>query len=223
MAVRDDFTAGEVLAAADLNDTFAEKVPFAYGTATPTTTVEGFVWYDENNTPPTPKFWDGSAFQSVGGLSFVSDINATAVGSLNINNIFTSSFTNYRIWVSVNLGTSAQLRLRTRAAGSDITTSDYHSSYLQYRTDTDGTIFSRINGGTRAETAATSGILRGFLDFSFPISATGSFAGQIVDSGTNYPALWGCRLPATAADGISLIASTGTATFRVLVYGYQGF
>jgi hypothetical protein len=26
MAVRNDFTAGEVLAAADLNDTFAEKV-----------------------------------------------------------------------------------------------------------------------------------------------------------------------------------------------------
>jgi hypothetical protein len=63
MAVRDDFTAGEVLAAADLNDTFASKPPFAYGTATPSTTVEGFIFYDENDTPPTPKFWDGSAFQ----------------------------------------------------------------------------------------------------------------------------------------------------------------
>jgi hypothetical protein len=67
MAVRDDFTAGEVLAAADLNDTFASKPPFAYGTATPSTTVEGFIWYDENDTPPSPKFWDGSAFQAIGG------------------------------------------------------------------------------------------------------------------------------------------------------------
>ena len=67
MAVRDDFTAGEVLAAADLNDTFASKPPFAYGTATPSTTVEGFIWYDENDTPPAPKFWDGSAFETFGG------------------------------------------------------------------------------------------------------------------------------------------------------------
>jgi len=67
MAIRNDFTAGEVLAAADLNDTFGSRVPFAYGTATPTTTTDGFIFYDENLTPPAPKFWDGSAFQSFGG------------------------------------------------------------------------------------------------------------------------------------------------------------
>jgi hypothetical protein len=62
MAVRNDFTAGEVLAAADLNDTFGSRVPFAYGTATPTTTVSGFLWYDTNFTPPVGKVWNGSAF-----------------------------------------------------------------------------------------------------------------------------------------------------------------
>ena len=80
MAVRDDFTAGEVLAAADLNDTFASKPPFAYGTAEPSTTVEGFIWYDENNTPPAPKFWDGAAFQAIGGgkvLQIVRAMDAT--------------------------------------------------------------------------------------------------------------------------------------------------
>jgi len=65
MAVRDDFSAGEVLAAADLNDTFAAKLPYSYGTATPTTSEDGFLWYDENDTPPTPKFWDGAAFQAL--------------------------------------------------------------------------------------------------------------------------------------------------------------
>jgi hypothetical protein len=77
MAVRDDFTAGEVLAAADLNDTFASKPPFAYGTATPSTTVEGFIWYDENDTPPAPKFWDGSAFQALGGGKVLQVVRAT--------------------------------------------------------------------------------------------------------------------------------------------------
>jgi hypothetical protein len=62
MAVRNDFAPGEVLAAADLNDTFASRVPFAFGTATPTTTTAGFLWYDTNFTPPVGKVWDGSAF-----------------------------------------------------------------------------------------------------------------------------------------------------------------
>jgi hypothetical protein len=77
MAVRNDFTAGEVLAAADLNDTFGSRVPFAYGTATPTTTVEGFIWYDENDTPPAPKFWDGSAFETFGGGKVLQVVRAT--------------------------------------------------------------------------------------------------------------------------------------------------
>jgi hypothetical protein len=77
MAVRDDFTAGEVLAAADLNDTFASKPPFAYGTATPSTTVEGFIWYDENDTPPAPKFWDWSAFETFGGGKVLQVVRAT--------------------------------------------------------------------------------------------------------------------------------------------------
>jgi hypothetical protein len=67
MAVRDDFAPGEVLAAADLNDTFASKLPYSYGTATPTTTDSGFLWYDSNSTPAATKFWDGSAFVPFGG------------------------------------------------------------------------------------------------------------------------------------------------------------
>jgi hypothetical protein len=60
-----------------LNSALAEKVPFAYGTATPTTTVEGFVWYDENDTPPTPKFWDGAAFQALTSGKILQIVRAT--------------------------------------------------------------------------------------------------------------------------------------------------
>jgi hypothetical protein len=45
------------------------KLPYAFGTATPTTTESGFLWYDSTGAPskPTPKFWDGSAFVPLGG------------------------------------------------------------------------------------------------------------------------------------------------------------
>lgn len=77
MAVRDDFAPGEVLAAADLNDTFASKLPYSFGTATPSTSVDGFLWYDENDTPPTPKFWDGAAFQSLTSGKILQVVRAT--------------------------------------------------------------------------------------------------------------------------------------------------
>jgi len=50
-----------------LGDTLASKLPYAFGTATPTATDEGFLWYDSNSTPASTKFWDGSAFVPFGG------------------------------------------------------------------------------------------------------------------------------------------------------------
>jgi hypothetical protein len=77
MAVRDDFAPGEVLAAADLNDTFGSKLPYAFGTATPTTTESGFLWYDSNSTPAAPKFWTGSAFQALTSGKILQVVRAT--------------------------------------------------------------------------------------------------------------------------------------------------
>jgi hypothetical protein len=77
MAVRDDFAPGEVLASADLNDTFASKLPYSFGTATPSTTDSGFLWYDSNSTPAAPKFWDGAAFQALTSGKILQVVRAT--------------------------------------------------------------------------------------------------------------------------------------------------
>ena len=71
------WNAGEVLTAADLNSEFASKLPYSYGTATPSTSVDGFLWYDENYTPPTPKFWDGAAFQALTSGKILQIVRAT--------------------------------------------------------------------------------------------------------------------------------------------------
>jgi hypothetical protein len=51
----------------DVNDALGSKLPFSFGTATPTTTTSGFLWYDSNSTPAATKFWNGSAFVPFGG------------------------------------------------------------------------------------------------------------------------------------------------------------
>jgi hypothetical protein len=113
MAVRDDFTAGEVLAAADLNDTFASKPPFAYGTATPSTTVEGFIWYDENDTPPAPKFWDGSAFETFGGGKVLQVVRATDSTLRNTTSTSYVDITGVSVTITPTKNTSAILLILT--------------------------------------------------------------------------------------------------------------
>jgi hypothetical protein len=78
----------------DVNDALGSKVPFAYGTATPSTTVEGFVWYDENDSPPTPKFWDGSDFVPFPSGPGDAVITGTT-GSPNVNTTDDPGFTIY--------------------------------------------------------------------------------------------------------------------------------
>jgi len=62
---------------ANLTSDLASKLPYSYGTATPSTSVDGFLWYDENDTPPTPKFWDGAAFQALTSGKILQIVRAT--------------------------------------------------------------------------------------------------------------------------------------------------
>jgi hypothetical protein len=128
MAVRDDFTAGEVLAAADLNDTFASKLPYSFGTATPSSPGDGELWVDTSGSPnkPSVKFYDGAAFQPVAGLTLITTETFSAVSSVSINGCFTADYANYRIVVNGGIGsTSGDVTMRYRASGSDASGSDY--------------------------------------------------------------------------------------------------
>jgi hypothetical protein len=130
MAVRDDFTAGEVLAAADLNDTFASKPPFAYGTATPSTTVEGFIFYDENVTPPAPKFWDGSAFQSFGGGKILQVVRATDVTQRTTTSTSLVDVTGMSVTITPQKNDSAVIVMATfRSDGTNASADNILSIY----------------------------------------------------------------------------------------------
>ena len=79
MAIRTDFTAGEVLAAADLNDTFGVKPNYLRQTATPTGAFK-VIWEDTNTTPSTLKIWNGSAWVTFSGAGNA-DFSDAATGT----------------------------------------------------------------------------------------------------------------------------------------------
>jgi hypothetical protein len=229
MAIRDDFTAGEVLAAADLNDTFAEKIPYAYGTATPTTTVEGFIWYDENSTPPEPKFWDGAAFQAVsapGGLVHIATESFSAVSSVSVNGCFTSTYENYKIVISsLTASTASGFRMRMRVAGSDNSAASYNTL---------GRVTASLSSGDYNVSAATyfefGGLNSGFayattMELQSPQLAQNTNAGFNHAGRNSVPdgqCVFGgmAHYVSTAFDGFSLFPNTGTITGTIRIYGY---
>jgi hypothetical protein len=232
MAIRDDFTAGEVLAAADLNDTFASKPPFAYGTATPTTTVEGFIWYDENDTPPAPKFWDGAAFQAISapsGLVHIATESFSAVSSVSLNGCFTSTYDNYKIVYQLTTSVDANVLFRFRVAGVDASGANYvaQSSILATGSwtslqstgnDTDFLISVTDPAGTpESHGDLTIGQPHDSVDSIVYGVTFGAKTG--VTSGA--PIVQGGKLDnGTSYDGFTLFPNTGTMTGTLRVYGY---
>ena len=231
MAVRDDFTAGEVLAAADLNDTFGSRVPFSYGTATPTTTVDGFVWFDENSTPPEPKFWDGAAFQAVsapGGLVHIATESFSAVSAVSINSCFSSAYQNYLIVIGpMTASTATRISFRMRASGTDSTAGYYYSFFgptTWANSAVAGSVSSNgnnaITGLVANATVRASSIVEFVGPFdSLPTIFTEKSLDTRTDSGTVF-AGGGFHNVTTSYDGFTVFPATGTITGTVRVYGY---
>jgi len=61
----------------ELSTALASKLPYSYGTATPTTSDDGFLWYDSNSSPAEVKFWDGAAFQTLTSGKILQIVRAT--------------------------------------------------------------------------------------------------------------------------------------------------
>jgi hypothetical protein len=233
-----------VLAAADLNDTFASKPPFAYGTATPSTTVEGFIWYDENDTPPTAKFWDESAFENIAapvtapGLVLVSptsiansggsasatggEVTFSGVTSISLNGVFTSDYENYLIVLRALGSVEYTGRARLRAGGTDNTTANSYVLQFVRGITTTASAANNINNlwDFIFYGDATAGVAK-FEIYRPNIAATTFFTGTFFARTDVTATVGGYHTQATAYDGITFFPSTGNITGTVRVYGLK--
>jgi hypothetical protein len=172
MAIRDDFTAGEVLAAADLNDTFASKVPYAYGTATPSTTVDGFVWFDENSTPPAPKFWDGAAFQGIGGGKILQVVRATDTTNRSTTSTSYVDVTGMSVTITPQKSTSAIIILSSFNHFTQSTLDTLNFGYYQIVDSSNNVIGGQTDHTNGVENFTGSGNRRTFSALTLVSYAT---------------------------------------------------
>jgi hypothetical protein len=116
------FTAGEVLAAADVNSFLMDQTVMSFagtaarGSAIPTP-VEGMYTHLEDTD--RLQFWNGSSWATPFGLTLISNTTVTATPAVIIDNIFTSEYQNYRINIKFTASTSS-MNMEPRASGTTV-------------------------------------------------------------------------------------------------------
>ena len=165
------------------------------------------------------------------GLVKINTTTFSAVSSQSVNNVFSSTYDNYKIILNIDStsSTSYDLVLRLRVGGSDLSTTVY----------TYGGIFAKA-GNTSQVDYATSGsgwniggdsaIGQGaqfFVEIGNPFRTTGKHTAYWqsfgVAGGQNAAATYGAQVAAgTSYTGFSLVERFGgTITGSVSVYGYN--
>jgi hypothetical protein len=235
---RKTFTAGEVLAAADVNTFLMDQSVMTFaGTAARGsaigTATEGMLTYLEDTD--AFEYWDGSAFTGLikSGLDLVNSTTFSAVASQSLNDVFTSEYQNYKILLNVDsvTGTNVQMSLRLRAAGTDASV-NYRSSRIflsaattvtggQNPVGTDEFLVSGAN-------YSTGGIITSELTLFNPQQAkntgyqalTQNFIGA-PDNFTPVQTHVGAVTDTVAYDGFTIIMSSGNFSGTIRVYGFR--
>jgi len=232
MAVRTSFTAGEVLAAADLTDTFGAKANTSALTSKANLASPAFT-----GTPTAPTAGLGTnttqlattafvlANGPASGLTHINTTTFSAVSSVSLNNVFTSTYDYYRVLFEFKPSTATTHTMRMRVGGAD-STSVVYANISQRQYSTAVTQNAGSVGNSIDFTYGPWGTEQYIGQFEFYNPAKASNTGWI-----NTSATWttsaiqifnsGFHKSTTVFDGFSFIGAAGNFTGIIRVYGYK--
>lgn len=158
------------------------------------------------------------------GLVLLNTTSFSGVASQSFNNVFSATYTNYRIVFNVEHTVGlVVLNFRLRVSGTDATGANYNFQTLSGDNTISG---GRSQNQTSSEIAliSTSVGNNGSTDIYRPfLTNQTSFITQTI-SPYNSPygrIYWGEHTPATSYDGFTIFPPSGNMTGTVSVYGYN--
>jgi hypothetical protein len=169
------------------------------------------------------------ATPSASGLTLITNSSFSAVSSHSINSCFTSTYTNYKIIVNLtSVSTSMDVNFKLRAAGTD-TSANYNSLRL-YGASGGGAAADLNNNGTDdffkwfMDGTDVQNVFCTFEAYS-PQKATKTSLNGMMSSrsgGGEYyiTPYWSMHTGTTQFDGFTMLASAGTMTGSIKVYGF---
>jgi hypothetical protein len=194
----------------------------ARGSAIPTP-VEGM--YAHLNDTDTLQYYNGSAWANAGassGLTLLNTTSFSAVASQSVNNVFSASYDNYKILLTLTgFSGDGNVQMRLRVGGSDNTNNEYTRSKLFWASNN----LSGVDSGS----SGTSSFLIGetATNTSSSIELYGPFASELTKHNTqaakdnNGLIYSGSSTVTTSYTGFTLLTTGSTISGRVSVYGYS--
>jgi hypothetical protein len=231
------FTAGEVLAAADVNSFLMDQTVMSFagtaarGSAIPSP-VTGMTTYLEDTKDL--RIYDGSAYRSPFGMTQLVNEDFSGVASVTVDNVFTSEFENYKIILRADSNSASTNRAATfqfRQDGSTITTSAY--SYGLFYQNMNSAVFDEWSQALN--TTAADLLQYGFTNTS-SVCSVELYSPQVLrhtswtlqnqsnyNVSTNKVAIFGSGYFASTAqlDGFTISSGGGNFVGNVKVYGYR--
>ena len=222
------FTNGSVLQASEVNDNLMRQAVSTFSnaaarTAAITAPSEGMLTYLED--VDRYEWWSGSAWRSPFGMTLITSVDFAAASAINLNNVFSSSYRNYKIvFNSSSTSGGATLSMKMRAGGADSSAGYFKAGFVFY-SSTSVFDYNRVQNGSSANLSYNIDTMGGEMTLFSPAQARNTqvnyqFAGGF---GANYchEAASITHGVATAYDGISFIYSSGNITGNVKVYGLR--
>ena len=235
------FTAGEVLTASNVQNYLQDQVVMVFGGSAARSSAIGTANFEEGmltylTDVDKLQVYTGAAFADVypaaastQGLTLINTTSFSGVASQSINNVFTSTYDNYKILINItSVSTQMDFQMRLRVSGTDDSSANYSR----------GGVYNYINGTPTA--LASVGDTKwavGFINsgtgsknnFSFDMYRP-NFAGVTTATALG---VWNNNVTfagffsgfmhevSTSYDGFTLLCNTGTITGIVSVYGYN--
>jgi hypothetical protein len=159
------------------------------------------------------------------GMVLLNTTSFSAVASQALNNVFTSTYTNYLILIDLIPVTGAELRLKLRAAGSD--TSTGYNRQVLIADNTTASAGRSTNQSDYDLFATTTGQRTAIEILLYRPNVAGTTGGIVKVSkayDSSSPVLGVKTFGQTAStqfDGFNIIASSSTITGKVSVYGFS--
>ena len=148
-------------------------------------------------------------------------VSFSGASSVSLNDVFSSTYTNYQILMDVSQSTTASVLLRFRTASSDDSSANYSIQNIKaVNTSNDAT---RTLGGTSLNLTIVNEANKHFYDLLIMSPNTTENTSGFVRATQNMTELLEAFAVNTATQytGFSLVASTGSLSGKVSVYGYN--
>lgn len=164
-----------------------------------------------------------------GSANALGTVTFSGVSSLSLNDVFSSTYANYRINLKAQTSTEADCNMRMRSSGSDDSSGNY---FMQLAGGADSTNFAGLNssitywyqggGGRRWHTMAADLLEPNVADNTFMISLSGDRGTNANINANNRVVMQNNWLTtSTQYTGITFYPSSGTMTGTVTIYGYN--